>query len=71
MNLSHEHILRIRKLVLTEDVVFRGGSPEPEITFGRFGIETTGGVDAEAAEFGVLDVVVCNPEPDIFEVETL
>ena len=71
LDLSHKHIRCTDKLVLIECVMFTGGTPEPEISLGRFRVEAATSIDGEATELRVFDVVIGNPEPDIFHVEAL
>ena len=69
LDLTHEDILRAGKLILVSRMVFHRGADQPECAGRAFDVESATGVDVYLRQGGILDVVICGPEPDILHVQ--
>ncbi|CAG9998128.1 unnamed protein product [Clonostachys byssicola] len=65
---THEDVLGALEVVVVEDIVLRGGSPQPD-GLGRLDEQTTAVVDVDLVEVGAVKLVVGNPEPVVLHVD--
>ncbi|CAI6089739.1 unnamed protein product [Clonostachys chloroleuca] len=64
---THVDVLGALEVVVVEDIVLRGGSPQPD-GLGRLDEQTTAVVDVDLVEVGTVKLVVGNPEPGVLHV---
>ena len=70
LDLTREDVLGACKLVLVESVMLDSCTHEPDRTICRRGIETATCINGDLCLVWVFDVMVCGPEPVVFEVDS-